>query len=173
MVNDIRQYFQKSWFGLRKSKVCRLTMASVFSGLGLLVNWLSDPDNLNQLVVNQLGSVALKSPAEEQPASDPDQDSLASQEGGEGGKMWVAVICTPRWLDQVLWNTRSTRCACLKLDLTWISLYFLYVNLGACQEQGIHQVLMSEVKGEVGLINYSLLSSVQILRFLIQKFMED
>lgn len=65
-------------------------MASVVSGLGLLVNWLSDPDNLNQLVVNLLDSVALTSPAEEQPVSDTDQASLASQEGdgdGEGGKV--------------------------------------------------------------------------------------
>lgn len=65
-------------------------MVSVFSGLGLLVNWLSDPDNLNQLVVNQLDSVALKRSEEEQRVSDPDRASLASQEGdsdGEGGEL--------------------------------------------------------------------------------------
>lgn len=63
-------------------------MVTVFPGLGLLVNWFSDPDNLNQLVVNQLDGVALKSSAEELHVSDPDHVSLASQEAegeGEGG----------------------------------------------------------------------------------------
>ncbi len=31
-----------------------MVLASFSSGLGLLVSWLSDPDNLNQLVVSQL-----------------------------------------------------------------------------------------------------------------------
>lgn len=62
-------------------------MVSVFSGLGLLVKWLSDPDNLNQLVVNQLDSVALKRSAEEQRVSDPDRVSLASQEGDSDGEL--------------------------------------------------------------------------------------
>lgn len=57
-------------------------MLAVFSGLGLLVSWLSDPDNLNQLVVSQLAIVTPKSSVEELCGSDP---SLASQEGkGEG-----------------------------------------------------------------------------------------
>lgn len=53
----------------------------VFAGLGLIVNWLSDPDNLNQLVVNQLNGVALKSSAEELRVSDPDRASVSSWEG--------------------------------------------------------------------------------------------
>ncbi|XP_017264006.1 uncharacterized protein si:rp71-46j2.7 [Kryptolebias marmoratus] len=67
---------------------CALNEIIALKGLGLLVNWLSDPDNLNQLVVNQLDSVALKSSVEEQHLSDPDQASVASHEGdgdGEGG----------------------------------------------------------------------------------------
>lgn len=75
------------------------------AGLGLMVNWLSDPDNLNQLVVNQLDIVALKSFAEELQASDPDRVSVASQEGEgdeEGSEVWVAVISAPHWSDRVL-----------------------------------------------------------------------
>ncbi|KAM9376914.1 uncharacterized protein KZ484_009346 isoform 2-T2 [Pholidichthys leucotaenia] len=54
-------------------------------GLGLLVTWLSDPDNLNQLVVSQLTSVSLKSSLEELGGTDLDQVSLASQDSkGEG-----------------------------------------------------------------------------------------
>lgn len=56
-------------------------------GLGLLVTWLSDPDNLNQLVVSQLDSVSPKGSVEELSGSDLDQTSLASQEGQcEGGE---------------------------------------------------------------------------------------
>lgn len=51
------------------------------SGLGLLVTWLSDPDNLNQLVVSQLDSVTPKGSVEELCGSDQDLTSLASQEG--------------------------------------------------------------------------------------------
>lgn len=51
------------------------------SGLGLLVRWLSDPDNLNQLVVSQLDRVTPKSSAEDLRGSDPELTSLASQEG--------------------------------------------------------------------------------------------
>lgn len=61
------------------------------SGLGLLVRWLSDPDNLNQLVVSQLDSATPKGSVEELSGSDPDQTSLASQES-EGRDEWVAVI---------------------------------------------------------------------------------
>ena len=66
-----------------------LIMVAVSPGLGLVVNWLSDPDNLNQLVVNQLDSVTLKSSAEELHVSDPDHVSLASQEaeGEEEGSL--------------------------------------------------------------------------------------
>lgn len=46
----------------------------------MLVTWLSDPDNLNQLVVSQLNSMTPKGSAEELCLSDPDEASLASQE---------------------------------------------------------------------------------------------
>ncbi|KAM9832737.1 uncharacterized protein ACBT44_007850 isoform 1-T1 [Syngnathus typhle] len=59
---------------------CALTEIVALKGLGLLVTWLSDPDNLNQLVVSQLDSVSAKSSTEELSASDPDQASLTSQE---------------------------------------------------------------------------------------------
>lgn len=44
----------------------------------MLVRWLSDPDNLNQLVVSQLDRVTPKGSA---CGSDLDLTSLASQEG--------------------------------------------------------------------------------------------
>ncbi|XP_019726874.1 uncharacterized protein LOC109516611 isoform X1 [Hippocampus comes] len=59
---------------------CALSEIVALKGLGLLVTWLSDPDNLNQLVVSQLDSVSTKGSTEELCASDPDQISLASQE---------------------------------------------------------------------------------------------
>ncbi|KAI4819131.1 hypothetical protein KUCAC02_004408 [Chaenocephalus aceratus] len=69
---------------------CKQSLVDCFlfsSGLGLLVTWLSDPDNLNQLVVNQLDRVTPKGSEEELFGSDPDQNSLASQEGEvEGGE---------------------------------------------------------------------------------------
>lgn len=65
-----------------------MVLASFSSGLGLLVSWLSDPDNLNQLVVSQLDSVTPKGSVEELCASDVVQDSLASEEGeSEGSKL--------------------------------------------------------------------------------------
>lgn len=45
------------------------------------MTWLSDPDNLNQLVVNQLDMVTPKGSVEELCGSDLDLASLASQEG--------------------------------------------------------------------------------------------
>lgn len=45
------------------------------------MTWLSDPDNLNQLVVSQLDSVTPKGSVEELYGSDLDLTSLASQEG--------------------------------------------------------------------------------------------
>ncbi|XP_061786506.1 uncharacterized protein [Nerophis lumbriciformis] len=62
---------------------CALNEIVALKGLGLLVTWLSDPDNLNQLVVSQLDSVTPKGSMEELCASDPEQASLASQEEGE------------------------------------------------------------------------------------------
>ncbi|XP_013126835.1 uncharacterized protein si:rp71-46j2.7 isoform X2 [Oreochromis niloticus] len=59
---------------------------SLQQGLGHLVAWLSDPDNLNQLVVSQLAIVTPKNSVEELYGSDTEKASLASQESkGEGG----------------------------------------------------------------------------------------
>ncbi|XP_029965109.1 uncharacterized protein LOC115401081 [Salarias fasciatus] len=85
----VRNLFPKSLWGQEVNR-CALNEIIALKGLGLLVTWLSDPDNLNQLVVSQLGSVTPKSSAEELCGSDPDQSSLASQEGaaeGEGGEV--------------------------------------------------------------------------------------
>ncbi|XP_077589681.1 uncharacterized protein LOC144207888 [Stigmatopora nigra] len=60
---------------------CALSEILALKGLGLLVTWLSDPDNLNQLVVSQLDSVSAKSSTEELSASDPERASLGSLEG--------------------------------------------------------------------------------------------
>ncbi|XP_047210350.1 uncharacterized protein si:rp71-46j2.7 [Girardinichthys multiradiatus] len=76
----VRNLFPRSFWG-QETYHCALNEMIALKGLGLLVNWLSDPDNLNQLAVNQLDSVALKSSAEELHASDPDHTSVAPQEG--------------------------------------------------------------------------------------------
>lgn len=68
------------------------------SGLGLLVTWLSDPDNLNQLVVSQLDSVTPRSSVEELCGSDLDLTSLGSQEGE------AAEVAT-----EETWNSCSTK----------------------------------------------------------------
>ncbi|XP_077388994.1 uncharacterized protein LOC144026282 [Festucalex cinctus] len=60
---------------------CALSEIVALKGLGLLVTWLSDPDNLNQLVVSQLDSVSAKGSTEELSTSDPERASLTSQEG--------------------------------------------------------------------------------------------
>ncbi|XP_077435022.1 uncharacterized protein LOC144059654 [Vanacampus margaritifer] len=60
---------------------CALSEIVALKGLGLLVTWLSDPDNLNQLVVSQLDSISAKGSTEELSTSDPERASLTSQEG--------------------------------------------------------------------------------------------
>ncbi|XP_008302089.1 uncharacterized protein LOC103373861 [Stegastes partitus] len=85
----VRNLFPDSLRGQEVNR-CALNEIIALKGLGLLVAWLSDPDNLNQLVVSQLDSVTPKSSAEELCGSDPDQASLASQEGegdGEGSEV--------------------------------------------------------------------------------------
>lgn len=85
----VRNLFPRSVWG-NEINHCALNEIIALKGLGLTVNWLSDPDNLNQLVVNQLDSVALKSSAEELRVSDPDRGSVSSQEGegdGEGSEV--------------------------------------------------------------------------------------
>ncbi|XP_068596786.1 uncharacterized protein si:rp71-46j2.7 [Brachionichthys hirsutus] len=76
----VRNLFPKSLWSQEINR-CTLTEVVALKGLGLLVTWLSDPDNLNQLVVSQLDSVTPRSSVEELCGSDPDQVSLASQEG--------------------------------------------------------------------------------------------
>ncbi|XP_034058780.1 uncharacterized protein si:rp71-46j2.7 [Gymnodraco acuticeps] len=82
----VRNLFPKPLWGHEVNR-CALNEIVALKGLGLLVTWLSDPDNLNQLVVNQLDRVTPKGSEEELCGSDPDQNSLASQEGeAEGGE---------------------------------------------------------------------------------------
>ncbi|KAI3351641.1 hypothetical protein L3Q82_020478 [Scortum barcoo] len=78
----VRNLFPETLWGQEVNR-CALNETIALKGLGLLVTWLSDPDNLNQLVVSQLDSVPPKGSAEELCGSDLDRASLASQEGGE------------------------------------------------------------------------------------------
>ncbi|KAM7000010.1 uncharacterized protein LKV04_004984 [Tautogolabrus adspersus] len=80
----VRNLFPKSLWSQEVNR-CALNEIVAIKGLGLLVTWLSDPDNLNQLVVSQLDSVTPKDSAEELYGSDPDLTSLASQEGEAEG----------------------------------------------------------------------------------------
>ncbi|XP_054453699.1 uncharacterized protein si:rp71-46j2.7 [Anoplopoma fimbria] len=75
----VRNLFPQSLVGQEVNR-CALNEIIALQGLGLLVKWLSDPDNLNQLVVSQLDSVTPKYSVEELCGSDLDQTSLASQE---------------------------------------------------------------------------------------------
>ncbi|XP_030252247.1 uncharacterized protein LOC115568798 [Sparus aurata] len=82
----VRNLFPESLWNQEVNR-CALNEIIALKGLGLLVTWLSDPDNLNQLVVSQLDSVSPKGSVEELSGSDLDQTSLASQEGQcEGGE---------------------------------------------------------------------------------------
>ncbi|CAK6964629.1 uncharacterized protein si:rp71-46j2.7 [Scomber scombrus] len=81
----VRNLFSKSLWGHEVNR-CALNEIVALKGLGHLVTWLSDPDNLNQLVVSQLDSVTPKGSVEELCASDPERASLASQEG-EGSEV--------------------------------------------------------------------------------------
>ncbi|XP_039669001.1 uncharacterized protein si:rp71-46j2.7 [Perca fluviatilis] len=83
----VRNLLPKSLCDLEVNR-CTLNEVVALKGLGLLVKWLSDPDNLNQLVVSQLDSVTPKGSVEDLCGSDPDQTSLASQEGeGKGSEV--------------------------------------------------------------------------------------
>ncbi|XP_022615981.1 uncharacterized protein LOC111232649 [Seriola dumerili] len=81
----VRNLFPESLWGQEVNR-CALNEIVALKGLGLLVTWLSDPDNLNQLVLSQLDSATPKGSVEELCGSDPDQASLASQEGKCEGK---------------------------------------------------------------------------------------
>ncbi|XP_044061829.1 uncharacterized protein si:rp71-46j2.7 isoform X2 [Siniperca chuatsi] len=76
----VRNLLPESLWGQEVNR-CALNEIVALKGLGLLVTWLSDPDNLNQLVVSQLDSVTPKGSVEELCGSDLDQTSLASQDG--------------------------------------------------------------------------------------------
>ncbi|GAA6222985.1 uncharacterized protein LOC108872589 isoform X1 [Lates japonicus] len=81
----VRNLFPESFSGQEVNR-CALNEIVALKGLGLLVTWLSDPDNLNQLVVSQLDSATPKGSVEELCGSDPELASLASQEG-EGSEV--------------------------------------------------------------------------------------
>ncbi|XP_039976040.1 uncharacterized protein si:rp71-46j2.7 isoform X2 [Xiphias gladius] len=85
----VRNLFPKSLWGQEVNR-CALNEIVALKGLGLLVTWLSDPDNLNQLVVCQLDSTTPKGSAEELCGSDQEQASLASL-GGEGEGSGVSL----------------------------------------------------------------------------------
>ncbi|XP_056898288.1 uncharacterized protein si:rp71-46j2.7 isoform X2 [Takifugu flavidus] len=76
----VRNLFSKSLWSHEVHR-CALNEIVATKGLGLIVRWLSDPDNLNQLVVSQLDRVTPKSSVEDLCGSDLDLTSLASQEG--------------------------------------------------------------------------------------------
>lgn len=83
----VRNLFHKSLWSQEVNR-CALNEIIAIKGLDVLVTWLSDPNNLNQLVVSQLDSVTPKGSVDELSGSDPDQTSLASQEGeGEGSEV--------------------------------------------------------------------------------------
>ncbi|XP_055015453.1 uncharacterized protein si:rp71-46j2.7 isoform X2 [Boleophthalmus pectinirostris] len=72
----VRNLFPKSLWG-QEVNHCALNEIVALKGLGLLVTWLSDPDNLNHLVVSQLDSASPKGSLYE---PDPEQTSLTSQD---------------------------------------------------------------------------------------------
>lgn len=75
----VRNLFSKSFWGQEVNR-CALNEIVALKGLGLLVAWLSDPDNLNQLVLSQLDRATPKGSMEDLCGSDPEQASLTSQE---------------------------------------------------------------------------------------------
>nr|XP_020451535.1 uncharacterized protein LOC109957743 [Monopterus albus] len=88
----VRNLFPKSLGGQEVTR-CALNEIVALKGLDLLVTWLSDPDNLNQLVVSQLDCVTPKGSVEELCGSDLEQASLASQEGkGDGSEVSLETV---------------------------------------------------------------------------------
>ncbi|XP_035506244.2 uncharacterized protein si:rp71-46j2.7 [Scophthalmus maximus] len=82
----VRNLFPKSFWGQEVNR-CALNEIVALKGLGLLVTWLSDPDNLNQLVLSQLDRASPKDSVEDLCGSDPEQDSLSSQEDKDEGEV--------------------------------------------------------------------------------------
>lgn len=77
----VRNLFPKTLWGQEVNR-CVLNEIVAVKGLGLLVTWLSDPDNLNLLVVSLLDSVTPKGSVDESSGSDPERGS--SSQDGEG-----------------------------------------------------------------------------------------
>ncbi|XP_055782929.1 uncharacterized protein si:rp71-46j2.7 isoform X1 [Salvelinus fontinalis] len=75
----VRNLFPQSLWGLAVSH-CALNEIVALKVLDLLVRWLSDPDNLNQLVVSQLVGVTPKSSVEDLCESNSDRASPATLE---------------------------------------------------------------------------------------------
>ncbi|CAB1337215.1 unnamed protein product [Coregonus sp. 'balchen'] len=80
----VRNFFPQSLWGLAVSH-CALNEIVALKVLDLLVRWLSDPDNLNQLVVSQLDGVTPMSSVEELCDSDSIRASPASLESQASG----------------------------------------------------------------------------------------
>ncbi|CAB1454010.1 unnamed protein product [Pleuronectes platessa] len=81
----VRNLFSKSFWGQEVNR-CTLNEIVALKGFGLLVTWLSDPDNLNQLVLSQLDRATPKGSVEDLCGSDPEEASLASQESKDEGE---------------------------------------------------------------------------------------
>ncbi|XP_008324943.1 uncharacterized protein LOC103390747 isoform X2 [Cynoglossus semilaevis] len=81
----VRNLFPRSLWGHGVNR-CALNEIVALKGFGLLVKWLSDPDNLNQLVLSQLDSASPKGSVDDLCGSDPEQSSLGS-EGKDDGEM--------------------------------------------------------------------------------------
>ncbi|XP_029626891.1 uncharacterized protein LOC115205254 isoform X5 [Salmo trutta] len=82
----VRNLLPQSLWGLAVSH-CALNEIVALKALDLLVRWLSDPDNLNQLVVSQLDGATRKSSVEELCESHSDRASPVSLESQASGAM--------------------------------------------------------------------------------------
>ncbi|XP_072293455.1 uncharacterized protein [Eucyclogobius newberryi] len=87
----VRNLFPKTLWDQEVSH-CALNEIVALKGLGLLVTWLSDPDNLNYLVVSQLDSASSKGSVDEPRGFDPEQTSQTSldydvEHEGEGSEV--------------------------------------------------------------------------------------
>lgn len=80
----VRNLLPQSLWGLAVSH-CALNEIVALKALDLLVRWLSDPDNLNQLVVSQLDGATRKSSVEELCESHSDRASPVSLESQASG----------------------------------------------------------------------------------------
>ncbi|XP_058506524.1 uncharacterized protein si:rp71-46j2.7 [Solea solea] len=81
----VRNLFPKSLWSHGINR-CALNEIVALKGFGLLVEWLSDPDNLNQLILSQLDNTMPKGSVDDLCGSDPEQSSLTSEESKEDGE---------------------------------------------------------------------------------------